>query len=90
MALHLTPEDHDNDPPNGWTVRKSGRKWQLISRSGGVLDTFDTKSKAENAKTSGFIFSLYQKEGRWFKGESIPGWKPYSACKPQMDAAARA
>lgn len=90
MAMHLTPEEHDADPPSGWTVKKAGdRLWQLQSRNGGVIDTFTTKTKAEAGKTSGFAFDLYQKEGRWFRGEHVSGWKPYAACKPSMDALAK-
>lgn len=81
MALHLTPEEHDADPPSEWTVRKSGRNWQLLSASGGVLDTFPTKTAAVAAKSGGFAFDLYQKEGRWFRGEPINNWKPYSECR---------
>ena len=81
MALHRTPAEHDADPPSGWTVRKSGRKWQLLSGSGGVLDTFETKKQAEGGKCSGFLFNLYQDEGRWFKGETPRGWKPYIQCR---------
>jgi hypothetical protein len=85
MALHLTPEEHDADPPSGWTVHKHGRRWQLRSKDGGVFDTFDTKRQAEAAKTSGRLFDLYQKEGRWFKGETPPGWKSYVECKAEQD-----
>lgn len=77
MALHLTPQEHENDPPEKWTVRKSGRRWQLLSTSGGVIDTYDTKKDAETARTKGYIYDLYQKEGRWFQGQPVPGWKPY-------------
>lgn len=87
MAIHTTLEAHDQDPPNKWTVCKAdryGRRWQLRSSLGdgtGVLDTFRTKRDAENARRKGFIFDLYEKEGRWFRGEHVPGWKPYSVCK---------
>jgi hypothetical protein len=78
MALHLTPKDHNEDPPQGWTVKKAtDKRWQLQSKTGGVIDTFTTKKDAEAAKTSGFAFNLYEKEGHWFKGETVPGWKPY-------------
>lgn len=86
MALHLTPEEHDADPPESWTVHKSGRRWQLRSSSGAVLETFDTKTKAEAAKTSGFHASLYEKEGRWFKGEPVQGWKTYAQCLAERKA----
>ncbi len=77
MAIHLTLKEHDADPPSGWSVRKVGSRYQLLSGSGGVLTSFDTRTKAEEAKKSGFLFDLYQKEGRWFRGEPVPGWKPY-------------
>ena len=90
MAMHLTPEEHDADPPEGWTVRKCGRKWQLLNRNGGVLDTFDTKKRAEAEKIMGRAFRLYEAEGRWFKGEEVSPWRPYVECKPAMDKAAAA
>jgi hypothetical protein len=86
MALHLTPEEHDADPPSGWTVHKNGRRWQLRNKDGGVIDTFDTKRQAEAAKTSGHLFDLYQDEGRWFKGERPRGWRPYAECKAEQDS----
>lgn len=85
MALHLTRAEHDADPPSGWTVHKHGRRWQLRNRNGGVLDTFDTKKQAEAAKTGGFLFDLYQWEGRWFNGETPPGYKSYAQCKAEQD-----
>lgn len=77
MALHLNLAEHDADPPSGWTVKKEGRRWQLLSRAGGVIDTFNTKKAAEQAKVSGRDFELYEKEGRWFCGEQVDNWKPY-------------
>lgn len=85
MALHLTPEEHDADPPSGWTVRKQGRRWALCNRKGDVLDTFDTKSKAESYKTTGFLFNLYQQEGEWFRGNTPHSHRPYAECKAEMD-----
>lgn len=79
MAIHLNPKEHDADPPQGWIVRKAGKAlWHLLSRDGGVLDRFTTKKDAEAAKTAGRIFNLYQKEGRWFKGDTPAGWRPYA------------
>jgi hypothetical protein len=81
MALHLTPEEHNADPPSKWTVHKSGRRWRLLSSTGGVINTYGTKRDAEKAKTVGPYFDLYQKEGQWFRGEPVPGWKPYTTHK---------
>jgi len=78
MALHLTPEEHDADPPSSWTVEKHGRRWALKSSRGGTLDTFATKREAEAAKLTGFHARLWEKEGRWFRGEPVDGWRSYA------------
>jgi hypothetical protein len=77
MALHLNLAEHEADPPIEWVVRKEGRRWQLINVFGAVVDTFNTKREAEAAKVSGRLVDLYDKEGRWFRGEQVEGWKPY-------------
>lgn len=77
MALHLTPESHAADPPEGWTVRKHGRRWSLLSGDGHTLDSFKTKREAILAKQMGRLVDLYRAEGRWFKGESVGCWRPY-------------
>jgi hypothetical protein len=77
MALHLTPEEHDADPPDGWVVEKRGDKWAVLTKTG-VLVSEKTKKAATAHKTGGPFFDLYQKEGRWFRGERVEGWKPYS------------
>lgn len=77
MALHLTPEEHDANPPHTWEVVRHGNRWQLQER-GNTLEAFTTRKAAVAAKSSGFLFDLYQKEGRWFAGEAVPGWKPYT------------
>lgn len=84
MALHLTPAEHTADPPSGWTVCKGdkwGKRWQLLNKDGGVIDTFATKKEAESAKVSGYVFDLYRKEGQWFNGEAVSNWKPYTRSK---------
>lgn len=78
MALHRTPEEHDANPPASWTIRKNGQRWSLEMADGGVLDTFTTKTAAQEARESGFLTKLYAKEGRWFAGELVDGWKPYA------------
>lgn len=75
-------EDHADNAPSTWTVRKSGRRWQLCTKDGSVLHTCDTKREAEGLKTGGFYFDLYNDEGRWFKGEKVRDWKPYEP-RPQ-------
>ena len=59
-------------------VRKAAeRSWQLVDKAGAVLHTTTTRHEAEELKSSGTYVALYEKEGRWFAGESVAGWKPY-------------
>jgi len=37
----------------------------------------DAEREAEDLKTSGHLVDLYNKEGRWYAGEDIPGWRPF-------------
>lgn len=79
VALHLNLADHDADPPSNWVVQKvKNGLWHLNNNQGFTLESFKTKKAAEKAKSSGFYFNLYEKEGRWFRGEPVPDWKPYA------------
>ncbi len=77
MAMYRTLAEHEANPPESWVVKKHGRKWALCSKDGHVMDTESTKAKAEALKTTGFLATLYAKEGRWLRGESVDGWRPY-------------
>ncbi|TDB80295.1 hypothetical protein E1091_19295 [Micromonospora fluostatini] len=79
MALHRTPDEHDANPPRTWQVRKvSPHRWDLCDATGAVLGSYPTKKRAEQDKVTGPYVALYEKEGRWFAGEPVPGWKPYA------------
>ncbi len=77
MAMYLTHEEHDANPPTTWTVSKIGGKWSLCDKNGTVMTTTNTKKEAEALKTQGFLYDIYQKEGKWFRGEPVANWKPY-------------
>lgn len=79
MALHLTPQEHDENPPRTWeVVKKRAGLWHLRQRGQeNPIDSFATKREAEESKKSGRLVDLYENEGRWFRGEHVPGWKPY-------------
>lgn len=75
--MFTTPEDHAANPPESWEVVKAApRVWRLLI-AGDVAQTFTTRREAEEATQSGRLVETYRKEGRWFAGEQIPGWKPY-------------
>lgn len=76
--MYLTPEDHAANPPSSWQVTKAGpRLWRVVDNNGDVITTCPTRREAEEEKTSGSYVKLYEKQGRWFRGEHVPGWRPY-------------
>lgn len=82
MSLFTNPKEHAANPPETWTAHKHGNRWQLRTKDGGTLDTFDTKTAAEQARTTGFLADLYAVETRWYNGETIPGWRSYAELVP--------
>ena len=89
MALHMTLADHDADPPSAWQVVKvAERCWHLDSSLGGTIGTYTTRKAAESGKEDGPQVTLWEKEGRWMRGEAIPGWRPYDAVRAEREAAA--
>ena len=74
-----TPAAHAANPPSTWAVTKVREKlWHLTTKDGAVIVSATTKKDAEAMKTGGFHALLYANETRWYAGETIPGWKPYS------------
>lgn len=74
----FTPDDHADNSPATWRVTKAAeRLWYLVAKDGGVLKSFKTKRQAVQEKQAGFLVDLYDKEGRWYRGEHIPGWRPF-------------
>jgi len=73
-----SPEEHAANPPSSWKVVKAGpRLWHLTTKAGSVLTSMGTQRAAESGREEGFFANLYEKEGRWFRGEPVSGWKPY-------------
>lgn len=81
MALFGDPETHRDNPPSTWQVVKaSERRWELRAAAvEGVMQSFTTRRQAQEAREAGFFVDLYEKEGRWYAGLPVPGWKPYAA-----------
>lgn len=84
MSLHCTPEDHNADPPSAWTVDKvpipgtTRALWELRSSLGYVIGSFKTKKAALQDRENGPYVALYMKEARWFRGEPVGNYKPYT------------
>jgi hypothetical protein len=81
MSLFPSPEVHAANPPETWQVRKlCDRNWALTTQTGDRLQTgIPTRRAAEALRTEGFYFELYNDETRWYQGESVRNWKPYTS-----------
>jgi hypothetical protein len=91
MALHMTLADHDADPPSAWQVVKAGsRRWHLNSSLGATISSYPTRQAAKADQESGPFVTLWEQEGRWMRGEPIPGWRPYAKVLVEREAAAAA
>ena len=87
--MHMTLADHDADPPSAWKIVKvTSRCWHLDSSLGGTIGSYATRKAAEADKESGPYVNMWENEGRWMRGEPVPGWRPYDAARAERDAAA--
>lgn len=77
MLFH--PTVHADNPPETWVVVKvADRCWHLRTKDDVTLQyACKTKREAEALKTSGFYVNLYEKERRWYAGETVDAWKPF-------------
>ncbi len=85
MALFGTPETHADNAPDTWTVVKAGTAWHLRTKDGTTLDRFTRKGDALEAID---MRRMYDKEGRWFAGETPAGMRSWAECKAERDARA--
>jgi hypothetical protein len=77
MALHLTPTEHDANPPESWVVTKTGSRWLLThAGDGATIGDFRTRREATEATHEGFLVALYAEEEIWFNGGQLPNCKP--------------
>ena len=85
MPLFDSPELHAANPPSTWqVVRLCSTVWYVTPHGYKPGDSplvgRKTKKEALAALTSGDAFNLYEKESRWYRGEPILGWRPYTEC----------
>lgn len=78
MSLFSNPTEHAANPPESWEVIKVyAGAWDL--RAGeATINRYPTRKQAVADRESGFYVSLYHKEDRWYRGEPVSGWKPYT------------
>lgn len=79
MSVFSGPVEHAANPPETWKVSKqANRSWYVTTSDGAkVLHRARSKGEAVAAIRVGFIRNLYDRETRWYAGESIPGWRDY-------------
>lgn len=83
MSVFSGPNEHAANPPETWRVIKVGeRAWRVVTTGGTVLEYATTRKRAHELIESGHMRRLYDRETRWYAGESIPGWKPYAEVAP--------
>lgn len=89
MSLFTDPAEHAANPPQSWRVSRvavgTRYRWNLSTATGILLDSYPTKTRADEAKQSGFLADLYAREARWYAGEPVAQWKPYAQVKAEND-----
>lgn len=92
MSLFQTPEQHAANGPDTWRVEKvRDGLWAIVTATGDAqlggdrLDTFSTRKSAVEGLETGWAAQLWEKERRWYAGESIPGWKSWAECKAEQE-----
>lgn len=97
MSIFPTPEQHAANGPDTWRVVKTGSHWALVNKdatdeqasyAGDIIDTFATKSAAEQARIDGWAANMWRKEARWYAGASIGGWKSWAEVKADNERVA--
>jgi hypothetical protein len=85
-AVFTTPEENAANPPDTWIVEKvADRLWALKTKDGVTFENYPTRAAAEAAKSSGFLFDLYNKEKRWYAGEQFPNLRSWEDVKAEQE-----
>lgn len=92
MSLFSTPEQHAANGPDTWRVEKvRDGLWAIVTATGDPqlggdrLETYPTRKSAVEGLTDGWAARLWEKERRWYAGESIPGWKSWAEVKAEHE-----
>lgn len=96
MSLFQTPEEHAANGPDTWRVEKvRDGLWAILTAhgdpqlAGDRLETYPTRKSAMVGLEDGWAAGLWEKERRWYAGESIPGWKTWAECKAEQERIAQ-
>lgn len=102
MSLFSSPEEHAANPPETWRIVKYGRGFAIVTKDttdemvqrGGIstLDHFERKRDAVAAlsgETRSWALTQYERDGRWYAGETPPGRRSWAECKADQERAAQ-
>ena len=86
MSLFTSPQQHAENPPEEWKVRKlAERAWTIDVPAGPTGWQYKTRREAQEAIVTGFLPDLYEKERRWYAGEKVAMWRPYAEIVAKND-----
>ena len=86
MSMFGGPEEHAANHPNTWVVRKLyERAWSLQTKDGVRIETRETRRQAEADRVHGRWVSLYDRDTRWYAGDTPSGLKSYAECKAERE-----
>lgn len=88
MSLFTDPTVHAANPPHTWEVtRGAHRVWNLhpAGHPAMVMASFPTRAEAVEATRTGFSVELWDREARWYRGDTPPGWRPYRQATVELD-----
>lgn len=78
MSFYSGPQEHAANPPSTWrVVKRADRVWSVVDKAGTIIDSVPTKHAAEQLRTESWLTAAYAQEERWYRGESVSGWKIY-------------
>lgn len=78
MSLFRNPEEHAANAPETWVIVKvADRAWRLQTKDGDVLEQNATHKACAESRDYWWT-RQYEKESRWYAGESVDGWKDYA------------
>lgn len=80
MSLFTDPIVHDANPPHTWEVtRTADRVWNVhpAGHPATVIVSCSTRAAAVEATRTGFYVELWERESRWYRGDTPAGWRPY-------------
>lgn len=98
MSLFTTPEQHAANGPDTWRIVKYGRGFAIVTKDvtdemvqrGGIPILTHCERKRDavailEPHVNSWLVQAYEKEGRWYAGETPPGQRSWAECKAEKE-----